>query len=452
MILKKIIDLIGIDQTVKFTLLSRFWTLTSGLLSLVLITKFLSIDSQGFYYTFFSIVAIQTLFELGLTYTITQLIAHEMAGLKINIDGVLDGSKREKARLASIAVQSTKWFLVATFIFIISAVIFGCIIFSKKYSTTVEVWMPPLILLIVFSGLKLFITSLEGVFEGVGHITIVAKTRMFSTIFGTIFLWGSLITENGLYGPASMTLASALYCIFKYKKSFKKLLLDILHTSSKEHKVEWKKEIWPLQWRMAISWGSGYFIYQTFNPIIFYILGAEDAGKFGMAMTIANVIVSIAAAWIFPKVAMVSTYTAQQKNIDLKSLFYKMISSAVLMALIFSIGSLFCYLIALKLGLSIVSRLPSIIVIIGILLGVILSQPVSVVALFVRAKKFDPYVKLSIISALMTIGCLYYFLPKIQLVGAALAYLMPTLIVGLPGSYILYKKYLKFEENNAIKN
>ncbi len=91
MILKKIIDLIGVDQTIKFTLLSRFWTLSSGVLSLVLITKFLNIDSQGFYYTFFSIVSIQTLFELGLTYTITQLIAHEMAELKINVDGVLDG-------------------------------------------------------------------------------------------------------------------------------------------------------------------------------------------------------------------------------------------------------------------------------------------------------------------------------------------------------------------------
>jgi len=35
------------------------------------------------------------------------------------------------------------------------------------------------------------------------------------------------------------------------------------------YEVDYKNEIFPLQWRIGLSWISGYFIFQLINPLLF---------------------------------------------------------------------------------------------------------------------------------------------------------------------------------------
>lgn len=444
--IKRLIGLhFSIDSTVFFSLLNRFWSLSSGLITLWFVANFLSPTNQGFYYTFFSLVSVQILFELGLTYTLTQFIAHEMASLTLTTRKRVVGNLVARMRLFSIVQQSAKWFTGAAIIFMMVAVIAGYFLFMKSYSNDINKWLFPLLSLSVLSGFKLIITAFEGLIEGIGLASFVAKTRIYSSIVGSIALWTGLTFNGGLYAPSIMTLCALVFCLVRYITTFKFLILDLIRKKVGKEFISWRNEIWPLQWRMALSWGSGYFIYQAFNPIIFYYQGAIAAGQFGMAMMIINSIMSICSAWITPKVATITTITAQENHAALRSNFASMMKSSVLIAIIMSIGISLLLIFGKLFDIEILNRFPSIQIIIFLLIGVILNQVVSVIALFIRAKKIDPYASISITSAILTLILLVLFIPTLGLYGAVISYLAPTILIVLPASIFFYTKYLNFK-------
>ena len=72
----------GIDKPVFYTVLSVFWGTLAGILSIFFIVDFLSLNNQGYWYTFLSLGALATFAELGFTTIITQIISHEYAYLE----------------------------------------------------------------------------------------------------------------------------------------------------------------------------------------------------------------------------------------------------------------------------------------------------------------------------------------------------------------------------------
>src|ERR1035437_1129240 len=82
---------VGVDRAIGFTVLARFWTSSAGLVTVLLIAKFLSRAEQGYYYTFSSLVALQIVFELGFSFVILQMASHERANLRIHDDGSIIG-------------------------------------------------------------------------------------------------------------------------------------------------------------------------------------------------------------------------------------------------------------------------------------------------------------------------------------------------------------------------
>ncbi|ECN4150781.1 hypothetical protein ZB34_24365, partial [Salmonella enterica subsp. enterica serovar Kentucky] len=65
--------------------------------------------------------------------------------------------------------------------------------------------------------------------------------------------------------------------------------------------ISWVNEIFPMQWRIALSWMSGYFIYFVMTPIAFKYFGAIYAGQLGMSLTLCNMVMATGLAWISTK-------------------------------------------------------------------------------------------------------------------------------------------------------
>jgi len=59
----------GVDRAIFFTVLTRGWNASAGLVTIFLVSHFLSPVLQGYYYTFYSLIALQVFAELGLTYS-----------------------------------------------------------------------------------------------------------------------------------------------------------------------------------------------------------------------------------------------------------------------------------------------------------------------------------------------------------------------------------------------
>ncbi|WP_431243073.1 hypothetical protein ACQ9BO_26135 [Flavobacterium sp. P21] len=101
--------------------------------------------------------------------------------------------------------------------------------------------------------------------------------------------------------------------------------------------INYRLEIFPFQWKIALSWISGYFIFQLFNPVLFATEGAVVAGQMGMTLTVLNSIFSLAFSWISTKVPVFSSLIAQKNYKDLDALFDKTLLQSTALNILFLI-------------------------------------------------------------------------------------------------------------------
>ena len=115
-LLKRIALIVGIDKAIIYTSSAKIIQALGGIVSVLMIAKFLTGAEQGFYYTFASILAIQVFFELGLNGIITQYVAHEAVYLKLHNECYI-GSEKHLSRMASLLHFCIKWYVFFGWIF-----------------------------------------------------------------------------------------------------------------------------------------------------------------------------------------------------------------------------------------------------------------------------------------------------------------------------------------------
>ena len=103
---------LGLDRAIAYMVLARTTQILGSTGTVLLIVRFLSPVEQGYYYTLLSLVALQTVFELGFSFVILQMAAHECAHLTLHADGRVEGDPVAHARLASILQKTVRWYLV----------------------------------------------------------------------------------------------------------------------------------------------------------------------------------------------------------------------------------------------------------------------------------------------------------------------------------------------------
>jgi hypothetical protein len=129
---------LGLDRAVVFTVLARAWTSGSGLITIVLIARFLQPAEQGYYYTYASLIALQMVFELGFSQVVMQLASHERAHLSIGPDGSVAGAETAHARLASVLKLSVRWYGVGALLLALALVPAGTYFFPH-----INIWVTP---------------------------------------------------------------------------------------------------------------------------------------------------------------------------------------------------------------------------------------------------------------------------------------------------------------------
>jgi len=317
---------LGLDRAIAFTVLARFWSAAAGIVTVLLITRFLSPPEQGYYYTFASLVALQIVFELGFSFVILQLAAHERAQLTFHPDGSVEGDPVACSRLASILQKSVRWYSVAALIMLICLMPAGLYFFATHQhgNATTIAWRLPWCLLVLAASITFQIDPVFSFIEGCGSVAEVARMRLSQAVLGSVLAWTAMALHHGLYSPAMMILGQAIMgCIFLFRAPRFKLIKNLLTHNAGEHFVGWRTEIWPFQWRIAISWLCGYFIFQLFNPVLFAYQGPVAAGQMGMSLSIASSIGAVAMAWINTKASPFGALVARGDIKALDALFFR---------------------------------------------------------------------------------------------------------------------------------
>jgi hypothetical protein len=400
---------LGIDRAVGFSVLARFWSSAAGLVTIALIARFLSSVEQGYYYTFGSLVALQIIFELGFSFVILQMASHERAQLSISSQYEISGNPVSHARLASVIQKSVRWYSIGAGLMTVTLLPAGFYFFyTHSHAGDAVRWQLPWCSAAVMAALNFQLDPLLSFFEGCGYVQEIARLRFLQSVRGSILAWAALITRHGLYAPSMMLLGmaagSTVWLLAK-----RKLLLGLLKYHVGESRIRWNEEVWPFQWRIAVSWFCGYFLFWIFNPVLFAFRGPVEAGQMGMSLGLANAIQAIAVSWVSTKSAPFGNLIARKEFQQLDEVFFHALtqSSGVSVA-----GGLFAWLGCVYLNwrhFRFAHRLLDPFTLGILLLYMVVNVVIASEAYYLRAHKQEVFFVNSLVGAVAVTLCTFVF-------------------------------------------
>jgi hypothetical protein len=319
----------GVDRPVFYVAVGRAWSLFSGPITVVLLAHFFTPKQQGYYYTFASVMALQVFLELGFGQCIVQFASHEFAHLKFLPGGMLVGDALARSRLISLGRLSLKWYAVMAVLVVIGIGAGGHLFFSLRNDPSVA-WRLPWWSLALVTGLALAILPVGALLEGCNQLSFIYGLRTLTAMLGSFVVWTALCCGAGLYSGAIVGLAGTLMTAIAYAWRWRGFVKEFFHAPKQnEQTISWQHEIWPFQWRIAVSWFSGYFVYNLFTPVLFYFHGAVVAGQMGMTMQLVWSLNSLSASWAGTKGPRYGMLISLKKFEELDRLFFKTTAQAV---------------------------------------------------------------------------------------------------------------------------
>lgn len=432
---------LGLDRAVVFSVLARGWSSLAGLVTVVLIARYLSRVEQGYYYTFGSLVAVQIVFELGFSFVILQMASHEAAELTISPDGRFSGDPVRIARLASVLQKSVRWYAIAALLMFCGLTPAGFYFFLRNASGgSSTAWQLPWCLVVLAATFTFQIDPVFSFLEGCGYVPQVARTRFFQALLGSLLAWSALLSHHGLFAPAMMIFGQAV-AGSSWLYSRRRLLLGLLKHSTGIHRIRWGVEVWPFQWRIAVSWMCGYFIFQLFNPVLFAYWGPVAAGQMGMSLNIGNALLAVAIAWTNTKAAPFGAMIARKEYGKLDRAFFTALAQSVGVVVFGSViiwlGVAYMYSSRMHFAQRVLE--PKVFA--ALLLTIILNCIITSEALYLRAHKQEKFLLPSVLSAIF-VGLSTFLLGKrFGASGMIAGYLAVTLIVGLGLGTVIFIRY-----------
>lgn len=425
----EVLERAQIDAPVVYALLWRGWVALAGLCSLPLIARRLTVGEQGFYYTFASIAASKVFFELGLGTVLTQYVSHERARL-VWTAGILVGDQRAKERLGSLLRICLKWYVGASALMLLVVLPAG-IVFFQHYSPVDSAvrWIVPWVGVIAGNAGCLLLTPLFALLDGCGRVADVSRVRLIDSVVSILVLWSALASGLGLMAAALFSLASFANQLLLLWACHRAFVADLLAARGSSP-FSWIDDLWPLQWRIAVSWASGYFAFQLYSPVLFAYYGPASAGQMGLSVAALQGIVAISIAWVNTKAPLFGALIAQQRFAELDGLFRGATRRSVMVALTgclaFLLATAALQIAHHPLGTRILGPLPLLFLIGSSLINV----TVYARAMYLRAHKQEPFLTLSVVHGIANACVVYVFGRYFGAAGMVTATFCVTAYIG----------------------
>lgn len=444
---------LGVDGAIAYSSAARIFQAITGIVSVFFIAAFLTGEEQGFYYTFGSVLAIRVFFELGFTGIMTQYVAHEAAHLSLNSECKFEGDRKHLSRLAHLTKFCVKWYAILSIIFFVIVQIIGYSYFQKFDTTEGSVsWKGPWLLISSSSALILFQAPLSAILQGVGKVKEINKITFYQQFYQPLLQWTLLVCGVSLYvaGIGSMVV-TILWFLYVRQMGLWKILTNLLKEEI-TYKVNYLKEIFPFQWKIAISWISGYFTTQLFNPVLFAIEGPVVAGQMGMTMSVLNAIQAFALSWQNTKVPKYSALIEMKQYVELDTLFNKTCKqmNVVCIGLLLSMFGFVFLLRTTELsirGTVLADRFLDYLPMILMMVPVVVTQLTASWATYLRCHKQEPILITSVVVAILC--CLSTFLLGNiwGVIGITGGYCAIRLFVSMPWiRYIFLRKKAEWHQ------
>lgn len=435
--LRRLMRLGEVDRAVVFGVLTRIWGLGSGPVTMLLIASRFTPELQGYYYTFGSLLALQVFVELGLGQVILQFASHEWSRLSLDERSWIVGDPQSLSRLVSLGRFAFRWYAVAGGLGAVGLALAGFVFFSRSPQIRIE-WAAPWFGLCILTGINLCLLPLWSLLEGCNQVAEVYAYRLAQGILNSLSIWSAILLGAGLWaGPVASIVGlvwAALFLYRRYGRFFHPFIV-----STRGSSISWRTEIWSFQWRIALSWVSGYFAFSLFTPVLFASHGPVVAGQMGMTWTLVSALSGISTIWVLTKAPRFGMLVASKDYAALDRLaLYSGIAAlgvACCGAIVIEGLVYFLYTLHHPLATRLLSPLPT-----GLfLLATILLVATYPLSTYLRAHKREPFLSLSVSTGVL-IGLSTVLLGnRYGAMGVAIGYLGVNILALAIGAMIWYR-------------
>jgi hypothetical protein len=437
---------ITLDHHVRSTLLLRLWTVLAGLTTLLMLSLFMDKVRLGYHYAFASLLGLQIFFELGMNQIVLQISAHEVAHLRTTDDGRLEGEQRRIQRLVSLAQALQKWYRHGAVVFFALVGAAGIFFFVPHADLSPKAWLGPWLLIVAATAVTLYLSPWLALLEGAGSIGQVATLRLYQSVVGFMLTWLALAAGLGLWASPLLVLVSAAgTALWLRRRAPLVQWLKRATLPADGAKIDWKREVVSYQVKLAISWISGYFIYQLFVPLVFHHQGAAQAGRLGITLAVFNAIQAIGMSWIYGRSPAMSACISRGERAELRKIFWQASKPAIFFTALFCAVFVVCLVCLHSLYPAFAERVSSIPVVLCMCGVTIINSIVFAAAVFMRAHKEEPLAMQAATLAVLVLMTAY-FGARISVEFTMQLYLAITALVSLPWALILFKRYYQIED------
>jgi hypothetical protein len=435
---RRLLNRLEVDRAVFAAVSLRVWQLLAGVGTLLLMTVFFSEETQDFYYTFASLMALQTFFELGFNIAIINTCSHEWAKLDLDDKGRIVGDARALSRLVSLGRLLFKWYAVAQLLFILIVGFCGAWFLSQRTDAEPS-WQQPWTALVIVSGLLLWTLPFNAVLEGCNQVTAINTFRLIQGVLASLAVWTVMMLGGGLWAAVAATTARLLCDLYLVLVHYREFFHPFFRPPAGES-MHWRQEVWPMQWRLAISGVTSYFAFFLFTPVMFHYHDDGVAGQMGMTWTVVTAIQAAALAWIQTRAPRFGILVNERDFAELDRVFFRVAFFAVWAML----GASVAFWLLLK-GINVLQWKVA-----GRLLGplptgvFLVAAGVQLLAtslvFYVRAHKREPFMIISTISSCAIGLAVWQLGSRFGPLGAAFGFLAVQALITLPVHLAIWRR------------
>lgn len=424
---------------ISYSLLYKSWQAGAGIVTIPVVVHFLAPAAQGYYYTFASLIALQSFFELGMSIVISVYASHEWHKLHLDERGLIAGDASALSKLVSLGRFIFKYFGSVSLGYLVCAGLAGYFVLRGGKEAGLD-WLGPWFLHVLFSAGCLWLLPFLSLLEGCNQVAHIAKFRLFQSLTTNLALWVALAAGGELWSlPISSFLGLGVLAL--YLGIFRRRFFGPFFRAPRLASLSWRNDLLPMQWRLAVQALFGYLSFPLYTILVYHYSGPTEAGRIGMTLQVIAGIQSFSLVFMVARAPEFALLAASGQATVLLQRW----SRACLVSLgVMVLASAAVYggmQIAAVLNVPQISRMLTAGLFAELAAGAVLAGAVVCISIYLRAHKRELLTPVGVMSGIAYGLSAWYLCIRAGSGGVIASYLMVTALVALPLTLLVFRAH-----------
>lgn len=422
------------DRAVLYALAARVWQTLAGPITVLLIATHFSPELQGYYYAFGSLLAVQSLFELNLSVVLLNAAGHEWPQLRLDDRGRIRGDAQAIDRLAGLDRFGTRWYGVASLLCLVGIGIVGHALFRDLPWTGHAAWAAS----VTAASTMLVLLPRLAILQGCHQMIAVNRNIATQAVCGTLAVWCFVVAGLGLWAVAAAWLSKLVWdawLIFgRYAAFFRSL------PRQTAPRVQWRSEIWPLQWRLALQAIAAAAATSSFVLALFHFDLKDAAGRMGMTLSVLNMLLWGGLAWVQTRIPVLAGLSKLNNRNGYDRLFRKITIMTVVAVTLGAIAFWSVVTAMRTMNLSLADRFIGTTAFALLAAAIVTQHLLNCLTIYSRTRQREPFLVPNVLLNLAIAGGCWLVAPLHGELGVAAVYAVLAVGTGIPVWLIVWRR------------